>query len=123
MNYVQVPNESYKLINNYKEKYPEQKNLFDEIEGNLTQRLWHQLADNLLLLSSLPDLQKGNALIEIYNGLIIFIESVFNPMKLLSLVKNLLTNKIEDVINTVNSYSSTRKEIDNVTNYHILNII
>ena len=92
MNYVQVPNESYKLINNYKEKYPEQKNLFDEIEGNLTQRLWHQLADNLLLLSSLPDLQKGNALIEIYNGLIIFIESVFNPMKLLSLVKNLLTN-------------------------------
>lgn len=32
-------------------------------------------------------------------------------------VKNLLTNKIEDVINTVNSYSSTRKEIDNVTNY------
>ena len=36
MNYVQVPNESYKLINNYKEKYPEQKNLFDEIEGNLT---------------------------------------------------------------------------------------
>ena len=92
MNYVQVPNESYKLINTYKEKYPEQKNLFDEIEGNLTQRLWHQLADNLLLLSSLPDLQKGNDLIEIYNGLIIFIESVFNPMKLLSLVKNLLTN-------------------------------
>ena len=92
MNYVQVPNESYKLINIYKKKYPEQKNLFDEIEGNLTQRLWHQLADNLLLLSSLPELQKGTDLLEIYNGLIIFIESVFNPMKLLSLIKNLLTN-------------------------------
>lgn len=92
MNYVQVPNDSYKLITNLKTKYPSQKAILDEIESNLTQRLWHQLADNLLLLSSLNELQNSTDLLELYNGLIVFIEGVFNPMKLISLVKNLLTN-------------------------------
>ena len=47
MNFIHVPDDTYKLINALKNKYPSQRPLLDEIEGNTTQHLWHQLTENL----------------------------------------------------------------------------
>ena len=89
---VIVPNDSFKLILNLSGKHPNLKALFDEIDSNLNQRLWYQLSDNLIALSNKPELQQGKDLIELYNGLIFFIEPTLNPMRYLEYVQNMLHN-------------------------------
>ncbi len=89
---VVVPNDSFKLIQNLSGKHPNLKPLFDEIDSNLNQRLWYQLSDNLIALSNKPELQQGKDLIELYNGLIFFIEPTLNPMRYLEYVQNMLHN-------------------------------
>jgi 26S proteasome regulatory subunit N9 len=89
---VVVPNDSFKLIQNLSAKHPNLKQLFDEIDSNLNQRLWYQLSDNLISLSNKPELQQSKDLIELYNGLIFFIEPTLNPMRYLEFVQNMLNN-------------------------------
>ena len=89
---VVVPNDSFKLILNLSGKHPNLKALFDEIDSNLNQRLWYQLSDNLIALSNKPELQQSKDLIELYNGLIFFIEPTLNPMRYLEYVQNMLHN-------------------------------
>ncbi len=92
MNYVNVPNDSFKLLQNLIKKYPSHKEILDEIDSNLNQRLWHQLSDNINKFASNEDIQKSSDLIELYNGLILFVESTLNPMKFLHFVQLLLSN-------------------------------
>jgi hypothetical protein len=92
MNYVNVPNDSFKLLQNLIKKYPSHKDVLDEIDSNLNQRLWHQLSDNLIKFALNEDVQKSSDLIELYNGLVIFTESALNPMKFLHFVQLLLSN-------------------------------
>ena len=92
MNYVNVPNDSFKLLQNLIQKYPSHKEVLDEIDSNLNQRLWHQLSDNLIKFASNEDVQKSTDLIELYNGLVIFTETALNPMKFLHFVQLLLSN-------------------------------
>ena len=92
MNYANIPNDSFKLLQNLMTKYPSHKEILDEIDSNLNQRLWHQLSDNLIKFASNEDVQKSTDLIELYNGLVIFTESSLNPMKFLHFVQLLLSN-------------------------------
>ena len=112
INDVNVPNDSFTLIQNLSKKYPELKNLFDDIDSNLNQKLWYQLSENLMTLSSNPKLQQSSDLIEIYNGLIFFIEPTLNPMKYLEFVKNMLNNykgKTEEALKFVENIENSHK--------------
>ena len=109
---VNIPNDSFKLIQNLSKKYPELKNVFDEIDSYLNQRLWFQLSENLLALSANPKLQQSSDLIEIYNGLVFFIESTLNPMKYLIYVQNMLHNykgKMDEALKLVENIENTHK--------------
>ena len=109
---VNIPNDSFQLIQNLSKKYPELKNLFDDIDSNLNQRLWFQLSENLLTLSNNPKLQQSKDLIEIYNGLVFFIESTLNPMKYLLYVQNMLYNykgKMDEALKFVENIENTHK--------------
>ena len=112
INDVNVPNDSFTLIQNLSKKYPELKNLFDDIDSNLNQKLWYQLSENLMTLSSNPKLQQSSDLIEIYNGLIFFIEPTLNPMKYLEFVKNMLNNykgKTDEALKFVENIENSHK--------------
>ena len=112
INDVNVPNDSFTLIQNLSKKYPELKNLFDDIDSNLNQKLWYQLSENLMTLSSNPKLQQSSDLIEIYNGLIFFIEPTLNPMRYLEYVKNMLNNykgKTEEALKFVENIENSHK--------------
>ena len=112
INDVNVPNDSFTLIQNLSKKYPELKNLFDDIDSNLNQKLWYQLSENLMTLSSNPKLQQSSDLIEIYNGLIFFIEPTLNPMKYLEFVKNMLNNykgKTEEALKFFENIENSHK--------------
>ena len=87
-----VPNDCFTLIKNLSDKYPGLKSIFDDIDSNLNQKLWYQLSENLISLSQKPELQQSKDLIELYNGLVIFIEPTLNPMKYLLFVQNMLNN-------------------------------
>ena len=89
---VNVPQDSHKLIKNLADKYPSYKSTFEEIDSNLSQSLWYQLSENLILISLKPELQNSKDLIELYNGLIFFIESTMNPMKYLEFIQSMLKN-------------------------------
>ena len=89
---VSVPKDSFKLIKNLGEKYPSLKTLFEEIDSNLNQNLWYQLSENLISISNKPELQNSKDLIQLYNGLVLFIEPTLNPMKYLEFVQNMLHN-------------------------------
>jgi len=89
---VNVPNDSFQLIKNLSQKYPDLKTLLDDIDTNLNQRLWYQLSENLIALSQKPEMQQGKDLIQLFNGLIIFIEPTLNPMKYLEFIQNMLNN-------------------------------
>ena len=112
MSAVVVPNDSYKLVHNLSEKYPMYKNLLDEIDSHLNQRLWFQLSENLIELSMKPELQNSSDLIELYNGLIFFIEPTLNPMKYLDFIQNMLMNyknKMEQGLQFIENIESTHK--------------
>jgi 26S proteasome regulatory subunit N9 len=87
-----VPNDCFTLIKNLSDKYPGLKSIFDDIDSNLNQKLWYQLSENLISLSQKPELQQSKDLIELYNGLVFFIEPTLNPMKYLLFVQNMLNN-------------------------------
>jgi hypothetical protein len=80
------------LIYVLKEKYPQYTDLLNNIEEGLNLRLWYQLSVDLINLSEKHELQEGSDLIEIYNLLVINIESTFNPMKLMIIVQNVVKN-------------------------------
>ena len=87
-----VPNDCFTLIKNLSDKYPGLKSIFDDIDSNLNQKLWYQFSENLIALSQKPELQQSKDLIELYNGLVFFIEPTLNPMKYLLFVQNMLNN-------------------------------
>lgn len=110
---INVPNDSFQLISNLRKKYSNLQELFDDIESNLNQRLWYQLSENLTKLSNRPELQNGNDLIELYNGLVFFIEPTLNPMKYLDYVQNMLNNykkKMNEALTFVENIENTHKE-------------
>ena len=92
MTYVQVSKESFDLLATFKTKYPQYSSILDNCEKGLNFRLWHELSDNLIELTSKPDLQKSEDLIDLYNQLIMNLEMVFNPLKLMVLVQNVVKN-------------------------------
>ena len=109
---VNVPNDSFKLIQNLSKKYPDLKKLFEEIDSSLNQHLWFQLSENLIALSHKPELQNSNDLIELYNGLVFFIEPTLNPMKYLEYVQNMLNNyknKMNEALTFVENIENTHK--------------
>ena len=108
---VNVPQDSHKLIKNLAEKYPSYKSTFEEIDSNLSQSLWYQLSENLILISLKPELQNSKDLIELYNGLIFFIESTMNPMKYLEFIQSMLKN-YQDNMNEGLTF------IENIENSH-----
>ena len=110
---VNVPNDSFKLIQNLSTKYPDLKKLFEDIDSSLNQHLWYQLSENLIALSHKPELQNGNDLIELYNGLVFFIEPTLNPMKYLEYVQNMLNNyknKMNEALTFVENIENTHKK-------------
>ena len=92
MTYVQINKESFDLLAVFRNKYPQYGQLFDSIEKALNFRLWHQLSDDLLELTNKQDLQQSRDLIDLYNQLILTLEMVFNPLKLMVLVQNVVKN-------------------------------
>ena len=110
---VNVPNDSFKLIQNLSKKYPDLKKLFEEIDSSLNQHLWYQLSENLIALSHKPELQNSNDLIELYNGLVFFIEPTLNPMKYLEYIRNMLNNyknKMNEALTFVENIENTHKK-------------
>ena len=109
INDVEVPNDSFKLIQNLIQKYPNLKTLLEDIDSNLNQRLWYQLSRNLITLSRDPTLQQSKDLIEIYNGLVHFIQPTLNPMKYLEYVQNMLhnyKNNMKEALNFIENIES-----------------
>lgn len=92
MTYVQISKESFDLLAIFRNKYPQYGQLFESIEKGLNFRLWHQLSDDLLELTNKEDLQQTKDLIDLYNQLILNLELVFNPLKLMLLVQNVVKN-------------------------------
>ena len=90
--YDNVPQDCFKLIQTIKSRHPNLSPIFDDLESNLTQRLWYQLSNNLSDISSSAEMQNGGDLIEMYQGLVIFIKAALNDMKYLYFVLNMLHN-------------------------------
>ena len=108
---VNVPNDSFKLIQNLSKKYPDFKKLFENIDSSLNQHLWYQLSESLIELSHKPEIQNSNDLIELYNWLVFFIEPTLNPMKYLEYVQNMLNN-YKDKMNEALTF------VENIENAH-----
>ena len=107
-----VPNDCFTLIKNLSDKYPGLKSIFDDIDSNLNQKLWYQLSENLISLSQKPELQQSKDLIELYNGLVFFIEPTLNPMKYLLFVQNVLNNyndNMQEALQFVENIEKTHK--------------
>jgi hypothetical protein len=90
--YVYVTNEAFQLLHTLRANYPQYSQLLESAEASLSLRLWYQLSEDLIVLSEKPELQRGSALVELYSGLILSIESSFNPMKLMMLIQNIVKN-------------------------------
>ena len=112
INDVNVPNDSFKLIQNLSNKYPNLKTLLDDMDSNLNHCLWFQVSENLITLSRKPELQQTKDLIELYDGLVFFIEPTLNPMKYLEFIKNMLINykdKMTDALTFVENIENKHK--------------
>jgi hypothetical protein len=92
MSYINVPKESFDVIYSLRTTYPQYNNILDNIETNLNLRLWNQLSDDLITLSSKYELQASQDLIILYNNLVMNTERAFNPMKLILIIQNVIKN-------------------------------
>lgn len=92
MNYLIIPQSAYDYINTLRTKYPSLKDIIDKIDIELNQRLWYQLSIDLLELCLKEELKSNEELIALYNQIIIYVESSFNPMQLLTIVKQIISN-------------------------------
>jgi len=110
---INLPNDSFKLISNLSNKYPQFKSLFDDIDSNLNQHLWYQLSENLNILSNKQELQQSKDLIELYNGLVFFIEPTLNPMKYLEFVQNMLHNYKDNMAEALTFVENIEKTHNN----------
>lgn len=92
MAYVDVPNDSYLFLDNLKINYPSLNSLISEIQGELNLKLWFQVCEHLVELTEKTELHNGVELIYLYENLIRAIEPVFNPMKIMIMLKNIIKN-------------------------------
>ena len=92
MSYVHITDAVYCLLNSLQISYPSYKDLLVHIEGDITQKLWHQLSDHLIQLCEKPELQKSLDLIDVYNTIVSLVEKAFNPMKLMVIISNVIKN-------------------------------
>lgn len=92
MSYIIVNPQAFEFLNYLKQRYPHHTSLINDIEGSLNLRLWHELSDHLLELTSKEELQSSNDLIQLYNSLIVSVEKGLNPLKLVVLIHNVLRN-------------------------------
>jgi len=89
--YVQLTGAEFDLLATLQTKY-NYYDLFEKIEQDLNQKLWHQLSDHLIQLSEKPELQKSKDLVEIYYKIVLGVERAFNPMKLMMIITNVIKN-------------------------------
>lgn len=92
MAYVDVPSDSYLFLDNLKINYPSLNSLISEIQGELNLKLWFQVCEHLVELTEKTELHNGVELIYLYENLIRAIEPVFNPMKIMIMLKNIIKN-------------------------------
>lgn len=92
MSYIQVPNEAFDLLSSLRGKYPQYKSNLESMEEALNLRLWNQLSDDLIAFSSKEELKNSTDLVTLYNNLIMPVEKAFNPMKLISIIQNVIKN-------------------------------
>lgn len=92
MSYVNISNNAFPFLDTLKYQFPELSALISEIQGELNLRLWHQLSGHLIELSEKTILHKGDYLIELYENVVKSIETIFNPMKIMLILKNVKYN-------------------------------
>lgn len=92
MSYVIISESAFPFLDSLKYQFPNLQNLISEIQNDLNLRLWHQLSGHLIELSENSSLHEGEYLINLYDNVIKSLESVFNPMKIMLILKNLLKN-------------------------------
>lgn len=92
MSYVSVPKEAFDVLTGLIKKYPQYTELLLNIESDLNLRLWNGLSDNLINLTGKEEFRGTQDLIMLYNTLILAVEKAFNPMKLVLIVQNVMTN-------------------------------
>lgn len=90
--YVTIPKEAFDFLNTLRISYPQYNNTLENIETNLNLRLWNQLSDDLIILTSKEELKNSTDLITLYNTLIMSVERNFNPMKLILIIQNVIKN-------------------------------
>lgn len=92
MAYVNISNNAFPFLDTLKQQFPDLNVLVSEIQDELNLKLWHQLSGHLIELSDCALLHQGEYLINLYNHVIKSIEVVFNPMKIMIILKNLIKN-------------------------------
>lgn len=92
MSYIDVSSKAFPFLDTLKYQFPNLNTLVCEIQGELNLRLWHQLSMHLIELSEKTELHSGDALIELYLNVVVSIESAFNPMKIMLILKNVIKN-------------------------------
>ena len=66
--------------------------MIESIESSLNLRLWNQLSDDLIILTSKEDLKISQDLIFLYNFFISNVERASNPIKLILIIQNVIKN-------------------------------
>ena len=92
MSYVNISNNAFPFLDTLKLQFPELNAIVSEIQDELNLKLWHQLSGHLIELSNCHLLHQGEYLINLYTHVIRNIEVVFNPMKIMIILKNLIKN-------------------------------
>ena len=112
MTYIQVPENAFIYLDNLKAKHANLSNLISEIQGELNLKLWHQLSGHMIELTSDKNLQNSSELVDLYNNVIKSVETSFNPMKLMTILKNIIknfSNKLQDAIVFLNDINKRLK--------------
>jgi 26S proteasome regulatory subunit N9 len=112
MSYVIISQSAFPFLDSLKYQFPNLQNLISEIQNDLNLRLWHQLSGHLIELSENPSLHEGEYLINLYDNVIKSIESVFNPMKIMLIIKNLLKNYSQNQEKGINFLDEVHKRMN-----------